>query len=362
MRDRAKRSTAGNRMAKLLNEEEECQDEFYKVNYGGFQETATDNEYEAEEEGEDQVDSDFSIDENDEPVSENEEESQRKKRRLVTKAYKEPVPNQNKQKSTPKPKPSASKENNDTQQTSDQGERKSIRKSTAAKSAATAQRVKIRTLEQKKKAKKPKEEEWIPTQEELLEEAKVTELENLQALERYQKMESEKKSRRPFKRTRFGPIIRYHSMRMPLIEEVNPEYVCCVMIFKSKCLIYREKVKNENKADPAQKYYERTFITFLDDPNDVVYKNVMKIRPPPKVPNKLRCTITKKPAKYVDPLTCLPYHDIQSFNLIREAYYQQLEAHGDKNDPVMGKWLEWYAKNKDKSRKLRFHRSVPKTN
>lgn len=42
----------------------------------------------AEEEGEDIVDSDFSIDENDEPVSENEEEGQRKKRRLVTKAYK----------------------------------------------------------------------------------------------------------------------------------------------------------------------------------------------------------------------------------------------------------------------------------
>lgn len=35
------------------------------------------------------MDSDFSIDENDEPISDNdEEEGQRKKRRLVTKAYK----------------------------------------------------------------------------------------------------------------------------------------------------------------------------------------------------------------------------------------------------------------------------------
>ena len=41
-----------------------------------------------EEEGEDVVDSDFSIDENDEPISDNEEEGQKKKRRLVTKAYK----------------------------------------------------------------------------------------------------------------------------------------------------------------------------------------------------------------------------------------------------------------------------------
>lgn len=42
----------------------------------------------AEEEGEDIVDSDFSIDENDEPVSDNEEGGQKKKRRLITKAYK----------------------------------------------------------------------------------------------------------------------------------------------------------------------------------------------------------------------------------------------------------------------------------
>lgn len=43
-------------------------------------------------------------------------------------------------------------------------------------------RVKVRTLEQKKKVKKPKEEEWVPTQEELLEEAKITEQENLASL------------------------------------------------------------------------------------------------------------------------------------------------------------------------------------
>ena len=40
---RSKRTTAGNRMAKLLNEEEE--DEFYKTTYGGFEETEQDNDY-----------------------------------------------------------------------------------------------------------------------------------------------------------------------------------------------------------------------------------------------------------------------------------------------------------------------------
>lgn len=46
--------------------------------------------YREEDEGEDEVDSDFSIDENDEPVSDTEQEGPKKKRRLITKAYKEP--------------------------------------------------------------------------------------------------------------------------------------------------------------------------------------------------------------------------------------------------------------------------------
>lgn len=40
---RERRSTAGNRIAKLLDEEEE--DEFYKTSYGGFSETADDRDY-----------------------------------------------------------------------------------------------------------------------------------------------------------------------------------------------------------------------------------------------------------------------------------------------------------------------------
>lgn len=54
-----------------------------------------------EDEAEDEVDSDFSIDENDEPVSDTEQEGPKKKRRLVTKAYKEPKPATHAQ-STPK--------------------------------------------------------------------------------------------------------------------------------------------------------------------------------------------------------------------------------------------------------------------
>lgn len=40
---REKRCNAGNRLAKLLNEEEE--EEFYKTTYGGFEDVENDDDY-----------------------------------------------------------------------------------------------------------------------------------------------------------------------------------------------------------------------------------------------------------------------------------------------------------------------------
>lgn len=57
-----------------------------------------------EVEAEDEVDSDFSIDENDEPVSDHEHEEKKRKRGVFTKAYKEPA-----KPSAPKPKEVAPK-------------------------------------------------------------------------------------------------------------------------------------------------------------------------------------------------------------------------------------------------------------
>lgn len=41
---RDRRSNAGNRIARLLNEEED-EDDFYKTQYGGFDEEKADNDY-----------------------------------------------------------------------------------------------------------------------------------------------------------------------------------------------------------------------------------------------------------------------------------------------------------------------------
>lgn len=60
-----------------------------------------------------------------------------------------------------------------------------------------------------------------------MEEAKITEEENLQSLEKYQRLENEKKSRRIVKKVFNGPMVRYYSTKMPVIEQAkeNPRPV-----------------------------------------------------------------------------------------------------------------------------------------
>jgi len=84
--ERERRSNAGNKLARLLDEEEAADDEFYKTTYGGFNEDEEDNDFHfVDEEAPDEVDSDFSIDENDEVISdvEDEEQTQKKTNRYV---------------------------------------------------------------------------------------------------------------------------------------------------------------------------------------------------------------------------------------------------------------------------------------
>ena len=47
-----------------------------------------------------------------------------------------------------------------------------------------------------------------------------------------------------------------------------------------------------------------------------------------RIPTAKVCPVTRLPAKYFDPVTQLPYANLQAFKIIREAYYQQLETKG----------------------------------
>ncbi|XP_037944676.1 vacuolar protein sorting-associated protein 72 homolog [Teleopsis dalmanni] len=329
---RSRRANAGHKIAQLL--EEEGEDEFYKTSYGGFNEEEDDNEYVQRDEEEDVVDSDFSIDEADEPVSDNDGEPEKKRKRggINTKAYKEP-------------KPAVKKENKSAVVTAataaakkkvakvvnkrirgkytvlDSG-RKSIRASTAIKTQATKIRLKELDDARKRKKKKIRVEEHMPTQEELLEEAKITEEENIKSLERYQQMELEKKKARPTKRAFQGPVIRYHSMLMPETRTST-----------------NEKPTTSESNSPAV-LNERTFITFENDLDENVFNGIFKPNSAKKSINNI-CPITKLPAKYYDPIVKTPYYSIQVFKMLRESYYMLLEERGNAENPDIAKWLEW---------------------
>ncbi|XP_011868535.1 PREDICTED: vacuolar protein sorting-associated protein 72 homolog [Vollenhovia emeryi] len=379
---REKRSNAGNKMARLLNEEEE--DDFYKTTYGGFDEVEQDHDYMEEDEAEDEVDSDFSIDENDEPVSDTEQEGPKKKRRLVTKAYKEPKPATLHAQSTPREK--RIKQSKQEKTLIDSIERKSIRRSTAAKSAATQKRLRERNEDQRRKIKVVKYDIWKPTQEELLEEALQTEELNTKSLEKYQKLENEKKTTRTVRKTHVGPIIRYQSLSMPVMvletsvdedERINVECDDEKKGSSNNPGSPKEGSETESKTDgkddggesantalsaPTKRkdihaeetgtFYERTFVTFE---NEQSYLDVFKKSTSQRPPLKPLCAITRLPAKYLDPMTQLPYKNVQTFRLLREAYYQQLEGRTELNDasqsPELLRWLEWRQKNHGNSQR-----------
>ncbi|UYV69613.1 VPS72 [Cordylochernes scorpioides] len=277
-----------------------------------FTQVENDGEYKTEDEASDEVDSDFDIDENDEPASDmekDEEEGQRKKRRVMTKAYKEPVPIKKEQDKASKPKVPRPKPEPVVI------EKKSVRQTTAEKSQLTQEKL-------SQEAKKPRRKISLTvghrmTQEELLEEAKLTEQENLKSLESYQKLELEKKKSKFVKQAVRGPTIRYHSVSMPLVDEASGEV-------KGRC--------------------SRNFVTFSDEPTmqQSFPRQKGSLNPAPRH----LCPFTRQQARYQDPVTGLPFSSLQAFRVLREAYYQQLEQRGDARQPDVAAWLEWRRSNR----------------
>jgi hypothetical protein len=91
--------------------------------------------------------------------------------------------------------------------------------------------------------------------------------------EKYQKMESEKKSKRTVKKVINGPVIQYKSVRMPVIEDSDLD---------------KTRIKSESKGN----VYERTFITVLNDPNDTTFNEIFEKKTARPLPRRLKCTVT----------------------------------------------------------------------
>lgn len=362
---RERRANAGNRISNLLNEEEE--EEIYKTLYGGFQEMEDDKDYieiKQAEDDDDSVDSDFSIDENDELISDTEEVPERRAKQSTLKVYKDlkakkgPGRPRSQQPAKPAKKPTVTKRikskrmHRSTFTVLDSG-KISLRHSTALKSAATQHRVKERKEAMRKRVRSYRIVDVMPTQKELLAEAETTAKENLASLERFKKMEIEKKKVRPTKRVNPGPIIRYHSLSMPAIETTKST-VSQRKRNSSSTTAMNGEVSIDMDIEPVNKLpnseflttdkrVERTFVTFENDLNDEFFKKIFN-KPSAKRKVDLICPLTKLPAKYIDPLTKLPYRNVQALKIIREAYYQLVET---SNLPGSEEWIQWRRRTKD---------------
>ncbi|XP_067941919.1 vacuolar protein sorting-associated protein 72 homolog [Watersipora subatra] len=316
---RERRTNAGSKMSKLMEDEEE--DEFYATTYGGFGEAEDDGEFVAKSDDEDIVDSDFSIDENDELRSDDDEDQPKKKKRGIdTKAYKEPVKSKGDSVSAPKhKKPKIKRDSTSRVQIYSSGYR-SKRSSTVEKSKEMQEREKARMTKEKEKmlkdiaARKNLAAVRRLTQEELLAEAKITERVNIKALENYEKLQLERKKVRLQKPSQTVPMIRYHSLAMPVLPAEDEPDITTISSEKR----IEQEVKDNDKCS-------RTFLTFSDDKAFKDYFNIPKRRPP----TRLICPITRQKARYIDPITKTPFATIRAFRCLREALRQQLATKSD---------------------------------
>ncbi|XP_061520576.1 vacuolar protein sorting 72 homolog a [Phycodurus eques] len=334
---REPRKTAGNRMSKLLDAEED--DEFYKTTYGGFNDESGDDEYnEDHSDTEDEVDSDFDIDEGDEPDSAQEDDAPRRKSRVVTKAYKEPV-----KVAKPKPKPKRPSEETKKiekkpkaelkrripQEFQDYGARKSVRQSTSEHTRKTNLRLQER--QDAPRRRRGAHRDRPLTQEELLAEAKITAELNIRSLENYERLEADKKKQVHKKRRFEGPTIRYHSVLMPLVlpSHLKEENVDVEGLDQD---VPQTVLPNPamSSQQPVGGLCSRTFVTFSDD-EAFNCGFPRSAQASPQIPVQEICPVTHKTALYRDPVTDIPYANARAFRIIREAYRKYVAAHGFPN-------------------------------
>eukprot|EP00250_Pteridium_aquilinum_P005415 c15507_g1_i1 orf=127-1680(+) len=301
--ERSRRATRGKRLTKLLDDETEADEEFWGQD--AFREIAEDVEYEAEEDVVDEFDSDFDEDEANVEEEAPEDEVERvKKKRLLPPGTK-PIRKDKKKAATQKTKgldvieaavaaamQSKADEPTPIQAPSKliqegtefiegfldfEGE-KTVRKSTrTAVVVRQAEREALRAAMQAtaiKPVKKKREGERRITQEDMLLEAAQTEILNRQQLERMLARE----------------------------EEV-----------KQKAIVHKAVY-----SGPQIRFYSRDGKNFLEFMGAVAESQKLFGQLKQSYKRPQLCAVTGLPAKYVDPLTGLPYATKEAFKTIRE--------------------------------------------
>ena len=192
------------------------------------------------------------------------------------------------------------------------------------------------------------------TQQQMLEEAKWTELENKASLEMFTRLEEEKKQVKEKKRVLKGPFIRFHSVTMPLISELEPSHDRTTAAEPAANSVPEhphptpsEQQQQQQQQDQEQQHYCRNFLVFTDT---LSYPSAYFPADRPPKPKRSVCHVTGLPAKYIDPITGTPYATPQAFKIIRSRYVRSAEEKCEKRLLQLSSWLEEKKRKKQESR------------
>lgn len=264
------RETRGKRLNTLVNEEIEQDNAFYSSVFENKEEEDVEDFQEGSDEEEDVVDSDFDISEDEEEaeveIKEVKEPEIKKKE-----VYVDPLKTPTKRK-VGRPRKSETPQEKKPKEIKKIEKRKSTREKTKIDSEQLAK--KLENLPEKRK--KRKTQHRILTQEELLEEAKITAKYNQESLQELINMEEEKRVK--------NTSSKKNQLSTPFIRTLSRE--------NSKTI---------------------SFIGFEKTP-----KALLKtVEDPLKLGQEFTCYISGKTAKFQDPLTKVYYYNLDAFKKIR---------------------------------------------
>ncbi|GLC33566.1 hypothetical protein PLESTB_000088900 [Pleodorina starrii] len=294
------RSTRGKRLKQAVDDEEDDADNAF-WNQEFFKEEAVDDDYKTESEPEDQIDSDFDVDEGDDDDDEVVvKDDEPRKKALKPPGYK-PKP---KPKAKPKPKPKQEEddeymeEEDGDEEEEEDGEGQparakpakaqrepvvyvapTLRRSTVARVAEAQQERQYKEKTTRRRAPRSGNSNWRPlTQQELLAEAALNEIENTRSLKALLAQEEEtKRKAQVVKKKNTGPSVKFKSRKGP----------------------------------------EGTERTTLELINTLVPPKWMQPSHEPPQPDPPICNITGLPARYRDPHTHTPFANTLAFKRLR---------------------------------------------
>ncbi|KAJ2453611.1 Vacuolar protein sorting-associated protein 72 [Coemansia sp. RSA 2336] len=299
---RSRRQNAGNKMSVMIKEERA------KIESGDIVPSDEDKDFTRKDEAEDIIDSDFeetdseaerAAEEVSKQVEKLLEKAERRKQRKQARKRIVPLFASSKSKPTAKPEPKSLPSTPRRTKQPEFAVRFSSRASAVRKAqeseALELEREELAAIKRKRNSSKRRKNEPLLTQEQLLEEAKQTEIENLEKLKEFQNMEAQEKQQQR----------RLASRKKPLM--IQP-----ISHWESRMV---PEMPAPDGASSAAAHIETSYSLKQLDDEEILLNPWTKNAPamPPKL-----CPITGKPARYLHPRAKVPYSDARAYRILDE--------------------------------------------